>query len=257
MQAILLSGHGSLRPGSGAAMIRLAARLREGPAAPLAAAGFLNYSRPTLAEAAERLRRCGAASLVVQPYLLVPGYFSRVVLPRAVAALREAMPELPIAQAEPLGAHPALAELLRVRADEAGAGPASALLLAAHGSPDPAANQPVEAVAAMLRVAGAYAAVVPCYLGLNQPDIPTAIAAQVAAGHGHVVVAPYLLQLGGHAAEDLPAIVAAAQQAHPGAHIVGAGHLGYHPLLATVIADRLATYGRARQGVALPEQAFL
>jgi sirohydrochlorin ferrochelatase len=240
MRAILLIGHGSLRPGAGAAMIRMAARLRAARAAPLTAAGFLNYSRPTLADATERLRRQGATMIIAQPYLLVPGYFSRTVLPRALADLRAATPDLPIIQAEPLGAHPALAALVRLRADAAGASRKSALLVAAHGSPDPAANAPVEAVAAMLRATGGYAAVTTCYLGLNPPDIPSAIAAQIAAGHGHIVIAPFFLQLGDHAAEDLPAVTAAARIAHPAATIVGAAHLGYHPLLAEVIAARAA-----------------
>jgi sirohydrochlorin cobaltochelatase len=238
MRSILLIGHGSLRPGSGAAMIRLAARLRERGAAPLVAAGFLNYSRPTLAESAGRLRRQGATALVAQPYLLVPGYFSRIALPRALAELRAAMPGLPIDQTEPLGAHPALADLLRQRADAAGATARSAVLIAAHGSPDPAASAPVEALAAMMRAAGHYAAVAPCYLGLSAPAIPAAIAAHVAAGHRHIVVAPLLLQLGGHAAEDLPAIAAAARLAHPGAAIICAGYLGYSPLLAEALAER-------------------
>jgi sirohydrochlorin cobaltochelatase len=240
MRSILLIGHGSLRPNSGAAMIRLAARLRENGAAPLVAAGFLNYSRPALAESIDRLRRRGATAIIAQPYLLVPGYISSTVLPRAMAGLRAAIPELTMIQAEPLGAHPALAALVRLRADAAGASRHSALLVAAHGSPDPAASAPVEAVAAMLRAEGAYAAVETCYLGLNPPDIPSAIAAQVAAGRRHIVVTPFLLQLGGHAAEDLPAIVAAARQSHPAAQICCAEHLGYHPLLAEVIADRVA-----------------
>jgi sirohydrochlorin cobaltochelatase len=178
--------------------------------------------------------------IITQPYLLVPGYFSYTVLPRAINELRSAIPDLSVIQAEPLGAHPALAVLVGLRADAAGACPQSALLLAAHGSPDPAANAPVETVAAMLRATGAYAAVEVCYLGLNPPNIPSAIAAQVAAGRRHIVVAPFLLQLGGHAAEDLPAITAAARLAHPGSQIICAEHLGYSPLLAGVIADRVA-----------------
>ncbi len=240
MKSILLIGHGSLQPTSGAAMIRMAARLRECGAAPLVAAGFLNYSRPTLAESAHRLRRRGATVIIAQPYLLMPGYFSSTVLPRAIAGLRTAMPDLPVIQTEPLGAHPALATLVRLRAHAAGACRQSLLLLAAHGSSDPAANASVEAVATMLRAEGDYAAVGVCYLSLNQPNIPSAIAAHVAAGCRHIVVAPFLLQLGDHAANDLPAIVGAARMAHPDATIICAAHLGYDPLLARVIADRVA-----------------
>ncbi|NTU82756.1 MAG: hypothetical protein HGA45_25875 [Chloroflexales bacterium] len=98
MHALLVVGHGSLSSGSGAATIRLAARLRESGVAPLVAAGFLNYSRPTLAEAAARLARRGAETATVLPYLLVPGYFTRAALPRALAMLRAAHPALGLAE---------------------------------------------------------------------------------------------------------------------------------------------------------------
>ena len=51
MNSVVLIGHGSLHSDSGASMIRLAARLRERGVAPIAEAGFLNFSRPTIAEA--------------------------------------------------------------------------------------------------------------------------------------------------------------------------------------------------------------
>lgn len=240
MDALLLAGHGSLRLGSGGAMFRLAARLREGGAAPLTAAGFLNYSRPTLAEAVSRLCGKGATAITVLPYFLVPGYFTRVALARALDELRPVYPQLAFAQAEPLGAHPALAELVRRRAEAAGAGRGSAVLLAAHGSPDPASNRSIERVAELVSATETFGRVGVCYLGLNEPAIPVAIAALVAAGFGQVVVVPYLLQLGGHAAEDMPAAVEAARRRHPAARIALADYLGYDPLLAEVLAERAA-----------------
>ncbi len=221
-------------------MLRLAARLREAGTAPLVGAGFLNYSRPPLAEALARLRARGATAVTVLPYFLVPGYFTGAALPRALDGLRAANPDLPITQVEPLGAHPALADLVRRRAVAAGAVPGSAVLLAAHGSPDPASNTPVYTVARMLAAQGAFAAVGVCFLGLNEPDIPTAIAAHVARGDDSIVVVPYLLQLGGHAAEDLPAAIAEAQARHPAAHLVLAAYLGYDPAIAEVLVARAA-----------------
>lgn len=241
--ALLLAGHGSLRVGAGAAMIRLAARLRERGAAPLVAAGFLNYSRPTLAEALSRLTARGATAITVLPYFLVPGYFTRVALPRALDELRALYPRCALAQAGPLGAHPALAELVRRRAEAAGAGGASAVLLVAHGSPDPAANAPILAVAGQLAASGRFGTVAVGYLGLNEPSIPAAVARQAAAGYNHLVVVPYLLQLGGHAAEDVPAALVSARVEHPAARLVLAEHLGYDLLLAEVLAARAAAQG--------------
>ena len=88
MRAVLLIGHGSLRPGSGAAMIRLAARAREAGVAPIVEAGFLNYSRPRFAQALARCIAQGATEVVVQPYFLIPGKFVQIDLPRALKAFQ-------------------------------------------------------------------------------------------------------------------------------------------------------------------------
>jgi sirohydrochlorin ferrochelatase len=248
MRAVIIAGHGSLRRAPGAAMIRLAARVRALGAAPLVAAGFLNYSRPTLAEALARCAARGASEVVVVPYLLVPGFFARVALPRALAALRPAFPGLAIAPAECLGDHPALAELVLKRAQDAAAlhssfvARRSSLLLMAHGSPNAAANAPIERVAERVRATGRFAAVRLAFLDLNEPAIPQALDAL--AELGDVVALPYFLQLGDHVAEDLPALIAEARRRRPGSAIALAPHLGYDPLLARVIADRASAIGR-------------
>jgi sirohydrochlorin cobaltochelatase len=107
----------------------------------------------------------------------------------------------------------------------------------AHGSPDPAANQPIEQVATRISATNSYTQVVVCYMELNQPSITDAIDDLVARGARRLVAVPYFLQLGGHVAEDLPATIDAARQRHAGAEIILAEHLGYDQLLVEVIAD--------------------
>lgn len=241
MRAVVLIGHGSLRPGAGAAMIRLAARVRATGVAPIVEAGFLNYSRPTFAQALARCVAHGATEVVIQPYFLIAGVFANDDLPRLAAAWEAAHPGIRLRLAAPLGDHPALAGLVLKRAAEAAAGgPAGArgLALMAHGSPDPAANGPVHSVARRVAASGQYQAVAVGFMELNEPCIPAAITALVGQGMRQVVAVPYFLQLGGHVAEDLPRIIGQAQQRYPEVPIVLAGHLGYDPLLAAVIADR-------------------
>jgi sirohydrochlorin cobaltochelatase len=55
-----------------------------------------------------------------------------------------------------------------------------------------------------------------------------------------IVALPYFLQLGRHVAEDLPALIAQAEQRHPHAALVLARHLGYDRALVDVVADRVA-----------------
>ncbi len=243
MRAVILVGHGSLHPGSGAAMIRLAARLRERGSAPLSGAGFLNYSRPTFATTIERAIRQGATEIVVVPYFLVPGKFVRVDLARLVATAQAQHPSVIVHLAEPLGDHPALAGLILQRAAEADPRPPAApraLLILVHGSPRPESNAPVYALAERIWAQQAFDQVVVGFMDLNEPTIGAAIDQVVAAGIARLVAVPYFLQLGGHVREDLPAAIAAARARHPGATIRLAEHLGYAPALADVIADRVA-----------------
>src|SRR5205814_10013433 len=93
MRAIILIGHGSLKSASGAAMIRIAARLREHGVAPIAEASFLNFNRPTLAEAVERCVAQGARSIAVQPYFLVAGKYVCEDLPPQIAEQAQRFPQ--------------------------------------------------------------------------------------------------------------------------------------------------------------------
>lgn len=246
MLAVVVVGHGSLLAASGAAMIRLAARAQEAGVAPLVRAGFLNYSKPPFAETVARCAADGATEIVVLPYFLVPGKFVRENVPQLVRQAAAQYPQVRFAVGEPFGDHPALARLALQRAAEAAAPPHAdtALLLMAHGSPYPESNAPIAAVADRARALAAYRRVQVCFLDLNEPAIDTAIDAAVADGATAVAAMPYFLQLGGHVAEDLPQIIAAAQRRHQETRIVLTPHLGYDPLLVQVIADRAAEVGK-------------
>jgi sirohydrochlorin cobaltochelatase len=244
MRAIVLIGHGSLKSASGAAMIRIAARLRERGVAPIAEASFLNFSRPTLAEAVERCIAQGARSIVVQPYFLVAGKYVSEDLPQQVAEQAQNKPRIEFEVAAAFGDHPALVRLVIERAQTADphssdSGP-TALLLLAHGSPMATANAPLDRLVERIQAAGGYARVALGYLECNEPSIPDAIDALAAEGMRQIVAVPYFLQLGRHVAEDLPALIAAAQQRHPHVALMLAPHLGYDSALFEVVADRVA-----------------
>jgi sirohydrochlorin ferrochelatase len=243
--AIILIGHGSLRSASGASMIRIAARLRAEGLAALVEPAFLNYSRPTLADAVAKCAAAGATSLVIQPYFLIEGVYVRNDLPALIRRVAADYPGLSFAVAPVLGDHPALVDLARDRAgaalnDLSGAGPTH-LLLMAHGTPLARANAPLGRVAAALADALALDAAAIAYLDCNRPDIPAGFERLVAAGARRIVALPYFLHLGRHVAEDLPGLVAAAQSSHPGVAIALAHHLDYDPRLARAVADRVAT----------------
>lgn len=110
--AIILFSHGSLLCGSGEALKRHAERLRAHGRAPVVEIGYLNYNEPKFADAVERCVELGADRILVAPYFLVPGYFVKVDLPKAVQAAHEAHPNVTFVTAEPIGFDTRLADAL-------------------------------------------------------------------------------------------------------------------------------------------------
>ena len=115
-----------------------------------------------------------------------------------------------------------------------------ALLLMAHGSPRPAANEDVRRVADTLRERGTYPIVVIGYLDCNQPDIPAAIDECVAFGATSIVAVPYLLHSGKHFLLDMPALLDEGALRHPGVEFLMGDYLGHEPQLADVLRDRVS-----------------
>ena len=242
MNGVVLIGHGSLHSNSGASMIRLAARLRERGVAPIAEAGFLNFSRPTLAEAVAKCVRAGATSVTVQPYFLINGVYVQQDLPGDVAKVAAQFPELTIRVAPCFGFHEKLAAIAleRVRTvDPQTNATRAALLVMAHGTPLEEANQPIRQLTAWLHKTTGYPLADLAYLDCNTPRIADAIDALAAQGAQKIVALPYFLHRGRHLRQDLPALLAAARQRYPALTLLEAPHLDYDLRLADVISERL------------------
>lgn len=110
MDGLILFSHGSLLCGAGAALQEHAARLRARNRFPVVEIGYLNYERPTFAEAVDRCAQAGVRRAVVVPYFLVPGRFVTRDLPQQLSAMRVAHPSLQFHVAPPLGYSERIAE---------------------------------------------------------------------------------------------------------------------------------------------------
>ena len=98
--ATVLFSHGSLLCGAGEALRAHAERLRAQGLTPLVAVGYLNYSEPAFIDAVAECVEAGATRILVTPYFLVPGYFVKVDLPKAVAEAQSRFPEVVFVVAE-------------------------------------------------------------------------------------------------------------------------------------------------------------
>lgn len=114
----------------------------------------------------------------------------------------------------------------------------TAVLVVDHGSRNPRANAVVEALAGELARRGTAPVVRHAHLGFATPSIAEGFSACVAAGADRVVVHPYFLTPGRHAATDVGEQAALAARAH-GIRFAVTEPLGFDPAIASVVEERV------------------
>ena len=113
------------------------------------------------------------------------------------------------------------------------------VLLFAHGSRVEEANRGVHNLARKVQEAGELSYVRAAFLEMAQPDLAGGIAEAVRAGYERIVVIPYFLTLGIHLRRDLPELLAREKRLYPGLEIAAGAPLEGHPLLPSLILDRI------------------
>ena len=116
----------------------------------------------------------------------------------------------------------------------------TAILLIAHGSRQPSANDDLHAMAARLSASGEHPIVEACFLELAEPDIPTGGGRCVARGANRVLMVPYFLSAGVHLRRDLTAARDDLSTLHPEIEFRLGTPLGPHPLLDDLVKARIA-----------------
>ncbi len=238
MNSILLIGHGSLKQASGAAMIRLAALLRKRGVVPVAAAAFLNFSKPTFQDGLERCIKKGATTIYVQPYFLIDGYYVNTALKKLVEEAQQSYPELTITMGKPFGVQDVLSDMVlkRILEHTREIPENSAVVLMAHGTPTPEANAPIYEIASQVMQKSNLQVRV-AFMECNEPTISEIIDTFALQGFQTIINVPYFLHLGSHVREDLPQIVGDAKNRYPNKSILLTEHLGYDERFADVISN--------------------
>ena len=108
-----------------------------------------------------------------------------------------------------------------------------------HGSTRPEANRRHESFVEEWRRRGPYDIVEPAHMELAAPSVADAFDACVDAGSSTVVVVPYFLWPGSHWDRDIPALAGEAAARHREVGYLVTAPLGPHPLLATIVEERI------------------
>lgn len=94
-----------------------------------------------------------------------------------------------------------------------------ALILFAHGARDPEWAKPFEKIRDLVRTQRPELVVELAYLELMTPRLDEAMERIAGSGVADVTVAPLFMAQGGHMKEDVPLLLAQAQQRHPDVEI--------------------------------------
>jgi sirohydrochlorin ferrochelatase len=114
----------------------------------------------------------------------------------------------------------------------------TAIIVFAHGSKVPEANETISRLARELSINASLPATA-AFLEVAQPDLDDAVASAVRAGARKVLIVPCFLVFGVHVREDLPRLVRSLETAHPGVEFLVTQPLEGHPGLAEILASRV------------------
>jgi sirohydrochlorin ferrochelatase len=116
----------------------------------------------------------------------------------------------------------------------------TAILIMAHGSRIPEANDAAREVAKMVQGMTGIDIVEVAFREMHSPAIQQGIDTCVAKGAKRILLLPYFLFMGAHVQEDLPEEIAEARKRHPGLEMIMGPHLGVHRKLAEIVVERIA-----------------
>jgi sirohydrochlorin ferrochelatase len=144
--ALVIAAHGSRDESGVAEFAAFAEAWQQFRPDRIQEAGFLEFARPTIGEAIDRVVEQGATRVVVMPAMLLAAGHVKNDVPSEVQEARSRHPKITFHMGRALDIHPALLDLCHLRYSEAIAHrspvPAeeTALVLVGRGTSDPDAN---------------------------------------------------------------------------------------------------------------------
>jgi sirohydrochlorin ferrochelatase len=241
--ALLIAGHGSRDADGVAEFMGMAREFQTSrPDLPVEVA-FLEFARPTIQEAMDRLAASGADTIVVLPGVLMAAGHAKNDMASEVRLARQRHPRLTIHMGRALDVDPRLLQLCRLRYQEALADRSlvapddTLLLLVGRGSSDPDANANIAKVARFLQEGYPTGWASWAYSGVAAPLLPDALRVCERAGFRRIVVQPYFL-FTGILLKRIFADVEERRRARPDLEFVTTPHLQTHPLLVEAFAER-------------------
>jgi len=257
--AIVLAGHGSRDPDGVREFEQLVALMRERVRGQRLDYGYLEFARPTLAEAVRTSIAAGSRCIVVVPALLFAATHAKNDMPGELHVLQQEFPDIALHFGAALDLHPLLLRLAQQRIVEAEAQAArysrradTCLVVVGRGTSDPDANSEIAKLCRMLEEGMGFGASFVCYSGTAKPLVADGLRAAVRLGHPRLIVLPFLL-FDGILVKRVYDAAAALAARHPEIEVLQTHYMGVHPDIADLFLERAheGVEGRAHMNCSL------
>ncbi len=240
--AVLVIGHGTQDVSGRKAYLEIFEGVRQLlPETPVEGA-FLEFARPTIAEAISQLIARGAMHIAAVPLFLSAAGHTTKDVPQALAQAARQYPQVKISLKPHIGAHQKIVELSASRFRQSLAGrpeirpDQTLLVMAAHGSPEPEAILELAEFATRRAQLTPVARVEPCFAVLGTPQLADLPKRLSLSSYQWIVVEPHLL-LRGHYYDMICQQVQIFRREFPDIDWIVTEPLGPDRLLAQAVAE--------------------
>jgi precorrin-8X/cobalt-precorrin-8 methylmutase len=241
---IVIAGHGS-RDADGVREFELLVELvKQRSGRQNITHGFLEFARPTIAEAVRSNIAAGAQRLAIVPGVLLTATHAKNDMPSEVVALQKEFSRVQLHYGAALHLHPQILRLIRKRIVEAEARSANllkrsdtCLLVVGRGTTDPDANSDVSKLARMLEEGLGFGASFVCYSGTAKPLVADGLQLAARLGFARIIVVPFFL-FTGILVKRIYAAADALALGRPDIEVLKCDYLGIHEHIADAFLDR-------------------
>jgi len=256
---IVIAGHGSRDPEGLVEFESLVRLIKERSPGRRVAHGYLEFARPTIAEAVRENIATGVDRIAIVPGLLLAATHAKNDMPTEVQALQLEFPNAKIRYGSALHLHPLILRLIREKIVESEARSErlirrsdSCLVVVGRGTTDPDANSEVSKLARILEEGLGFGGSFVCYSGAARPLVAEGLERAARLGFQRVVVSPFFL-FTGVLVKRIYAAVDEVALHRPDIEFLKCDYLGTHSLLADAFLERAeeAFSGRSTSNCAL------
>ncbi len=242
--ALCLLGHGSRDPEGIEEFLILWQKLRERKFCQITEAGFLEFAKPTVAEALSTCQSNGIKNIIILPSILFSGEHTQRDIPDTIRKVFRDHPEINLIFSEPLGTQTEIMEVCQVRIKEGEKlsqksilRSETLLMIVGHGSRDTDFNSQAEKNLSRLGEKLGFGKTIICFAGTSQHSLEDMQEKFDPQGFHRVVLLPFFLFTGVWV-KRVHGLADTFQKKYPDIEFIKAPCLNHHDMIVDALIQR-------------------